>query len=118
MDFKTADTIKLQPKDTAYNAEFKFPAATGTSTNDGAIPYDTIIDSIVVTGIYNDTTVTELISGIPTVSGTDTVQVSLNYPTTTMDELSRNTNMSLEFVLTLDDNSTKEFNYDNIKVIK
>jgi len=116
MDFQTADEIKLQPDDTKYAVAFNFPIATSTSANDGALAFGTSINSATVTGWYGTTEASDLITGVPTVSGTDTLQLLLDYPTTTMSGVTRTTNMSLKFILTLSDTATATFNYDNVVI--
>jgi hypothetical protein len=116
MDFKTANSIKLKPEDLAYGAAFKFPVASTATSNDGFLPKGTYIDSASVTAWYNGTSVSDLVAGDPTISGTDTVQVTLNYPTTTMSGVTKDRYMSLRFVLTLDSSATLQADFDNLIV--
>ena len=116
MGFKTANSIKLQPYDTFYDATFKFPVTSSGTLNDGTLPYGRFITGVTVTAWNGDTQVTDLIQGTPTISGTDTVLVSMNYPSTTMSGITRRQNMSLRFVLSLDNSATLEEDFHNIIV--
>jgi len=116
MPFKTAKSINLHPNDTHYGASFKFPVTSSGTLNDGTLPYGTSILSVDVTGWYGDTEASDLIYNSPTISGVDTVLVSLNYPSTTMSGVSGEANMKLKFILTLNDSSTVEDCFDNVIV--
>lgn len=116
MDFKTANAIRLKPYDTNYGVAFKFPVASSATSNDGTIPVGNYIESAVVTCWHNGNSVDDLFDTSPTISGADTVQVSLNYPTTTMSGITRDRNMSLRFVLTLDSSATLQADFDNLIV--
>lgn len=113
--FKTAEEIHLQPNDTKYGATFKFPIASSATSNDGALPFDTTISTVVVTGWYGDTEAPDLIYGTPT-NTSDTVVVNLNYPTTTMIGVTGTVGMSLRFILTLSTGATLESDFRNINV--
>jgi len=116
MPFKTAKSINLHPGDTHYGALFKFPVTSSGTLNDGTLPYSTNIVSADVSAWNGDTEVSDLIYNSPTISGTDTVLVSLNYPSTTMSGVSGEVNMKLKFVLTLNDSSTVADCFDNVIV--
>ena len=113
--FKTTNKIHLQPNDTKYAATFKFPIASSATNNDGTIPFGTTISSVLVTGWYGSTEVSDLIYGTPTTTS-DTVTVNLNYPTTTMSDITRTVNMSLRFILTLSSSATLEADFKNITI--
>lgn len=112
--FKTSDEIYLQPNDTKYGASFKFPIASSATANDGFLPFGTVISSVAVTGWYYSIAANDLID--ETSHTDDTVSVSLNYPTTTMSNVTGVVNMSLRFVLTLDNGATHEADFRNISV--
>jgi hypothetical protein len=116
--FKNTEPIKLQPNDTKYGVSFYFPIETAYGANDGAIPFGTKISSAAVTSSYNGTTINDMITGPVIVSGDDLniVQLSLNYPATTMANITKTVTMSLRFILTLTDTSTREFDYRNVVV--
>ena len=118
MSFKTSEPIKLQPSDTKYGVSFYFPIETAIGANDGALPFGTSISSATVTALYNNTSIADMITGSVLISGTsnNTVQLSLNYPTTTMTNITKSVTMALKFVLTLTDTSTREFDFRNIIV--
>lgn len=116
MGFKTADAIKLQPYDSEYGVAFQFPVASSATSNDGTLPYGTSIYDAVVTGWYNGVEAADLIHSAATLSGVDTVLVSLDYPTTTMSGISRVVNMSLRFILTLDTGPILQEYYNNVLV--
>ena len=116
MGFKTANEIRLQPNDTKYNTAFKFPIASSALLNDGTLPYGTVISSVTVTGWYGSTSAPDLLNSAATISGGDTVQVSLDYPTTTLSGITRTVSMSLKFVLTLNSTAKVEEDFHNIIV--
>lgn len=116
MSFKTANEIRLQPGDTIYSVAFKFPVSSSATLNDGTLPYNTSIASVDVTGWYGDISASDLLNGLPTISGTDTVQVNLDYPSTTMSGVNKVVNMSLKFILTLNTTATLVENFNSVVV--
>lgn len=116
MSFKTANEINLLPNDTLYSVAFKFPIASSLTLNDGTLPYGTTIIGVSVIGKYNGVDVPDLINGTPIISGADTIQVTLDYPTTTMSGIVRITNMGLQFIITLNTTATIQQNFNNVIV--
>jgi len=114
MDFLTSNEIQLRPGDVDYGVEFEFPVTTSGVPNSGTIPYGVSISSVTVTGYYGDSAASDLISGSPSVTGDDIVNVNLNYPSTTLSGVTRVSNLGLKFILVLDNGTEADLRYDNI----
>ncbi len=101
--------ILIQPNtNTGFN--FKFPIASSSTVNDGAVPYGRTISSVGVTAYLDGTDVTSLIiNGTPQLSG-DTVSVVVQYPSTGEGRY------KFTFVLTLDNGWTLELDFPNVYV--
>ena len=73
--------IHLQPNDYNVPYIFRFTVCTTQTANDGYLPYNTAISSVVVSASDADggDATTDLIHGTPSVSDLD-VQVNMDYP--------------------------------------
>ncbi len=79
-DFNTFDKIELKPNDYKVEYTFDFPACTGASENDGALPVGTVIDAVSASAFTEgDVPEAGLIVGSPSVLN-NIVSVSLKYP--------------------------------------
>lgn len=104
-DFVDADPIRLQPGSVANSYAFSFPPAASASAK-GAIPFGTNISSVVVTAWkIGGTEAAALINGTPTVLD-NVVTVKLDWVAGGM--------YKLNFLLTLDDTSVWEKDYNHI----
>ncbi len=108
--FDTSGLIILQPGSEAVPYSFTFTASSSTTANNGSIPYDSTISSVVAKAFDtsgNDVS-SEIIEGNASV-GDLVVSVSLNYPSVTGEGV-----YSLEFVLTLSTGAKMEFDFTRI----
>jgi hypothetical protein len=109
--FETNGIILLQPGSASVPYSFTFPTATSATANDGAIPFEAEISSVVVTALdVNgvDRTAEMVVSSFIV---TPVVTVNLKYPAT-----SGNGRYSLEFVLTLSTGAKMEFDFTRVMV--
>jgi hypothetical protein len=109
--FETNGIILLQPGTDTVPYSFTFPAATSATANDGAIPFESTISSVVITAfdVNGVDRTTEMV--VSSSIATPVVTVSLKYPATT-----GNGRYSLEFVLTLDTGAKMEFDFTRVMV--
>ena len=109
-DFKEQGDIIIQPGDVKVPYSFSLQPASSASANDGAIPYGSHIDSVVVTAHKSDGGVaTGLV--FSSSESADVITVMLSYPSTD------DGTYHLKFVCTLDTDSTViEFDFNHIKV--
>ena len=112
-DFKEVQDIILQPLDVEAPYSFSIPACTSATANDGGIPYDTTIASVVVTA-HKQSDGSDVSSEIVDSSSVsdNIVSVALNYPST-----SGVGTYHLRFALTLDnsDASVIEKDFNRVK---
>ena len=109
--FSTNGIIIIQPESEAVPYSFLFEAATTATSNDGSIPFGSIISSAVVKSFnaQGEDKTSEMIDGTPGVID-NSVNVSLKYPS------SGDGNYSLEFVLTLAPTAKLEYDFTRIFV--
>jgi hypothetical protein len=105
-DFRGDIIFVLQPNDANVPMGFKFEPASTETTNDGSLPYNTSVSSVVVTAHKDDgTDVTDtMISPTPTVAD-NIVSMRINWP----GAVGR---YHVRMILTLDDSSVKEFDFN------
>ncbi len=105
-DFRGNNTFIVQPLDVAVPLGFKFEPASTAIANDGSIPFQTGVVSAVVTAEKDDGTdvTSTMINGTPTVLD-DVVNVRIDWP----GSVGR---FHVKLVLTLDDASEKEFDFN------
>lgn len=105
-DFRGSNTFVVQPLDVAVPLGFKFAPASTEDTNDGSLPFQTSVVSAVVTAEKDDGTdvTSTMINGTPTVLN-DVVNVRIDWP----GAVGR---YHMKMVLTLDDASEKEFDFN------
>lgn len=111
-DFRENADIIIQPADEQVPYNFNLPASSSATANDGAIPYDTNIDSVAVTAHMDDDTADSELVDSSSVSS-NTVTVKLTYPSTNGVGI-----YHLEMHCTLDngDASVIEFDFNRVKV--
>jgi len=109
-NFESSKSITLQPGDTEKPYEFKITVCSSSTANDGWIPYNTTVSSVVVTAYdeNTDTTVSGMISGTPSESE-NVITVLLNH-------IDTNGEYYLYFLLTLNTEATVGTYFKNIKV--
>lgn len=107
--FKGNDSIVLQPTTSGIGYGFDFPIKASTSAVAGFLPYNTTISSSVVTASKSDGTDTTNDMIISNSETEDNVNVILQYPATNGEGT-----YYLKFVLTLNDGSTVEADFNRI----
>ncbi len=109
-DFIEQGDIVIQPGDVKVPYAFNLPACSSATANDGAIPYGTNINSVVVTAHKSDgTAATDLVDSSS--DAANVVTVKLTYPSTAVGTY------HLTFVCTLDTASiVVEFDFNRVKV--
>ena len=109
-NFETVGTVTLQTGD-KIGWEFQVPIA-ASATEKGAIPYGRTISSVSVVAYDEDGEVvtSDLIDGIPTVSG-EIIYTTLKYHTTNGEG-----RYKLTFSLTLDNAWTRQFDFQRVIV--
>ena len=111
-NFKGDTGILLQPSDRNVTYSFSFPIMSSATSNDGFCPYGTTISGVVVTAAQDGVAVDDLVD--TTTNTTYTVNVTLDYPTTTMSGQTE-AQFDLTFVLTLDNGTILETDFDRVK---
>jgi hypothetical protein len=105
-DFRGENKFVLQPGDSNVPFRFKFEPCSAEDVNDGSLPYNTSIASVVVTAFDSDGTdvTSTMIANTPSVLN-DIVYFRVNYPGAAG-------RYTVEIVATLDDGADKEFNFN------
>ena len=109
-NFKGNNSILLQPNEENVTYSFSFPIKPTTNGN-GFCPFGTTISGAVVTAKQDGVAVADLITS--TTNTTSSVGVTLDYPTTTMSGQTK-ANFKLTFVLTLDNGTILETDFDRV----
>lgn len=105
-DFRGENIFILQPNDANVPLGFEFEPCTSNTANDGSIPYNTNVASVVVTAHRDDGTDVTATMISPTPSVLDNiVSMRINWP----GAVGR---YHVVMVLTLDDGSKKEFDFN------
>lgn len=108
--FKGTKKITIQPGTVSVSYRFHCTTASSITANDGALPFGTTISSVSVSAKTNEgITDTELI-GLVTLTESD-IDLTLSYPTT-----NGAGRYSLTFILTMDNGSKIELDYNRVKV--
>lgn len=112
-DFEGRELIILQPGDTLQTYRFNVRIASTVSANDGKIGFGRTISSAVCTAHTeaDATAVTSILNGSCSVSGSNVLVQSLDYPTEGEGDY------HLKFVCTLDNSSTKELDFNRIECL-
>jgi hypothetical protein len=110
-DFSDSSPILLQENSAANSYRFKFEAAT-TAAGKGSIPFSTTINSVIVSGYAEDGTDVSaiMVDSVSLFEDDELVVVKLNYP----GDIGR---YKLRFLLTLDDSSTWEKDFNRIESV-
>lgn len=111
-DFQGTDQITVQPGDEQVPYTFTFTVCSSATANDGAIPFGTTVDSVVVSATMADGTAdAELVDSSS--ESANVVTVKLTYPST-----NGNGRYHLKFLITLDnvDASVIEFDFNRVVV--
>lgn len=110
--FQGHDEIILRPDDTGSQYSFEVTQCSSATANDGFLPYGVSVSSITVTTHKrdsNNTTVTDIIVGTPSVVD-NVVYATLKYPSTNGEG-----RYKLKIVAALDTGKDKELVFDRIK---
>lgn len=115
-DFQGSKVIFLQPGDVSVPYGFKWTICTGTTENDGAIPYGHTVSSVVTAITHESGTVctTGLLSSSSHIGTVTTVLLS--YPTSSGALTGK---YHMKFVATISDGTTtytKEFDFNRLLV--
>lgn len=106
--FKGTKKIIIQPRSVDVGFRFHITTCTSTVANDGAIPYDTTISSVVATAKTADgTSETGLITS--TSLTTPDVDLTLSWPTNGAGRY------YIQFVLTLNNSSVIELDFNRVE---
>lgn len=118
-DFKGSTPIYLQPSEDNISYSFAVEVKESTTSASGWLAFGTTISGVVVTA-YKESdidnksleggqiTATDIIQGVPTVNDNN-ITVRTSYPSTNGEG-----HYKLTFVLTVDDGSTQELDFDPI----
>ncbi len=109
--FRGDDTIVLQPSDEAVVYVFEFPIKATASAAPGYLPFGTTLASGTITAHIGDDAETDATADLIVSSSndTDTVSVVLQYPSSNGEG-----NYHIKFVLTLDNSSVREEDFDRV----
>ncbi len=112
-DFEGEEYITLQPNDTAQLYQFQVRIASSTTENDGKIGFGRTVSSVVCTAHAESdgAAVTSMLNGSASVSGTNVLQQSFDYPTEGVADY------HLTFVCTLDNGSTKALAFNGVEAV-
>lgn len=110
-DFKTQGQIILQENDN-MGYSFEITVASSASANNGFIPFDTTVSSVVVVAYdkNNEVVTSDLIFGTPTVTN-NIISMQLKYPVTNGEG-----RYKITMILTLDNGDVKEADFDRVYV--
>jgi len=114
-NFQSAGNITLQPNDANATYSFSFPVCSTSTANDGYLPADTTISGVVVTAQSDDGTDATADMIDTTTNTTTVVSVTLDYPTTTMSGITGVGYYKLTFVLTLDNGTVLEADFNRVE---
>lgn len=108
-DVEGHEEIVLRPGDTAVPYNFNAAPCSSATANDGAIPYGTNVESVVVTGYKDgaDEADDDLVEASS--ESSNIVQVQLNYPAGGAGKY------QLRFALTLDTSQVLNFRFDELR---
>jgi len=117
-NFEGMDAIILQPNDSAVPYDFRFYVCSGSTTNDGSVPFGLTVSSMEVTSHRQDGTVvtTGIISATSSTgdsTGGFVTTVYLGYPTSSGAQTGR---YHLTFKATFSDGSIKEYDFNRLRV--
>lgn len=103
--------IIIQPLDTKIGLTIRVTICSTATANDGYIPFGTTVSGVSST-VYSETGVdvtSDIVYAGATVSGGQDIKIELKYPTSNGDG-----RYKLSYLLTLDDTSTKELDFNRI----
>jgi len=107
--FQGVENIILQPGDATVPYTFTFAACSSATANDGSIPYDTTITSVVVK-VFDEAGTDVTTQAVESESNTTTVEtINLKYPATT--GIGR---YSIEMLVTLSSGAVMEFDFTRL----